>query len=403
MEIRKLTEREFDANIELTQYAFLYTISEQHKEERRSRFGEETVWGVFEEGALCAKLALMPLEVYVHGVKIKMGGIGGVATWPEKRRRGMVSALLRRALEEMKAEGQLLSYLHPFSIAFYRKYGWELFTDNKNYTIPVDKLPARQNVPGRVVREVRDIETLRSVYDRAILRYNGPMTRSRDWWEQRVMKGIPYTAVYYNEANEPEAYVLYAIEDRKWITEEIFWLNETARQGLWDFIVNHDSKLKEVQLKLPVDDPLSMLLPDPMVKQEIEPYFMARIVEAAAFIEAYPFAPSADAARESVFALQIEDRDAPWNDGRWIWTVSPDGSGKLEPFRASGDPEFPANPALAAVPSVTVTIGVLTSILLGYRRPSDLQRFGLLRTTETAAAALDALIPVRTPYLADYF
>ncbi|WP_172254186.1 GNAT family N-acetyltransferase [Saccharibacillus deserti] len=403
MEIRLLTERDFDANIELSQYAFLYTLSEQQKEERRERFGEEKVWGVFEDHELCAKLLLIPLEVYIHGRPVRMGGIAGVATWPEKRRRGMVSRLLRRALEEMRKDGQLVSYLHPFSISFYRKYGWELFTDNKNYTIPVDKLPACQNVPGRVVREVRDLDILQSVYDRAIRRYNGPLVRSRSWWEQRVMNGIPYTAVYYNEAGEAEGYVLYAIEERKWITEEIFWLNETARQGLWDFIVNHDSKLKEVQVKLPVDDPLPLLLPDPMIKQEIEPYFMGRIVDAAAFIEAYPFAPSAESEGDTRFALQIEDRDAPWNDGRWIWTVSTDGSARLEPFLVSGDPELPANPALAALPTVSVTIGILTAFLLGYRRPSELQRFGLLSASEAAAARLDALIPARTPYLPDYF
>lgn len=393
MEIRRLTDQDFDANIALAEYAFLYTLSDQQKEERRNRFGDEAVWGAFEGRELYAKLALMPLEVYVHGKKIKMGGIGGVATWPEKRRQGIVSKLLRRSLEEMKADGQLLSYLHPFSVAFYRKYGWELFTDNKRYTIPVEKLPVRKNVPGRVMREVRDINTLKSVYDRAVIRYNGPMVRSRKWWEQRVMSGIPYTAVYYNEADEPEAYVLYAIEERKWITEEIFWINETARQGLWDFIVNHDSKLKEVQLKLPVDDSLSLLLPDPMVKQEFEPYFMARIVDAVKFVEVYPFAEPAGDHR---FALHIEDRDAPWNEGRWEWTISRSGSGRLEKFD-------PSEASYADTANIRMPIGILTAMLLGYRRPSELQRVGLLETSEETASLLEALIPARTPYLADYF
>lgn len=393
MDIRRLTEQDFDANIALAEYAFLYTLSDNQKEERRKRFGDESVWGVFEGPELCAKLALMPLEVYVHGKKIKMGGIGGVATWPEKRRQGMVSQLLRRSLEEMKAEGQLLSYLHPFSVAFYRKYGWELFTDNKKYTIPVEKLPVRKNVPGRVVREVRDIETLKSVYDRAIVRYNGSVVRSRKWWEQRVMNGIAYTAVYYNEANEAEAYVLYAIEDRKWITEEIFWMNETARQGLWDFIVNHDSKLKEVQMKLPVDDPLPLLLPDPIVKQELEPFFMARIVDAVKFVEAYPFAGSAGDYR---LALYIEDRDAPWNEGNWEWKVSRSGVGGLEKVDS-------AEGLRADAANIRISIGILTAMLLGYRRPSELQRIGLLEASEETARLLDMLIPARTSYMADYF
>ncbi|TKH33755.1 GNAT family N-acetyltransferase, partial [Paenibacillus polymyxa] len=40
---------------------------------------------------------------------------------------GMVSRLLTHALEEMKTAGQSLSFLHPFSFAFYRKFGWETY------------------------------------------------------------------------------------------------------------------------------------------------------------------------------------------------------------------------------------------------------------------------------------
>ena len=61
-----------------------------------------------------------------------MGGIAGVATWPENRRQGHVSTLLKHALQEMKSKGQTLSFLHPFSIPFYRKFGWELYAEYKN-------------------------------------------------------------------------------------------------------------------------------------------------------------------------------------------------------------------------------------------------------------------------------
>lgn len=61
-----------------------------------------------------------------------MGGIAGVATWPENRRGGLVSKLLSKALARMNEEGQVLSCLHPFSVPFYRKFGWELYTDYKN-------------------------------------------------------------------------------------------------------------------------------------------------------------------------------------------------------------------------------------------------------------------------------
>ncbi|MDO3413391.1 GNAT family N-acetyltransferase [Saccharibacillus sp. CPCC 101409] len=395
MEIRRITEQEFESSLELSQYAFLYKIGEREKELRRLNFADEPVWGVFEENELCAQLMLLPFEVYIHGRRIEMGGIASVSTWPEKRRQGMVSELLRRALEEMKDHGQLLSYLHPFSVSFYRKYGWELFTDYRKYSIPVDKLPSRQEVPGRVVRGIRDIDVMKTVYDQAITKYNGPLTRSGTWWEQRVLGPAPYTAVYYSASNEPQGYVLYAIEDGRWITREMFWLNEEARQGLWTFIGNHDSRIKEVRWNAPADDPLSLLLDDPLVKQEAEPYFMARIVDAAAFVSSYPFVATGE--EKQAWTLRIEDRDAPWNAGFWNLTVQPGGQASLEslPLPSGGDEELVAD--------ICIDIGILTSMLLGYRRPVLLQAYGLIETSPQIAAVLERLIPYGTCFLADHF
>ncbi|MCQ4086308.1 enhanced intracellular survival protein Eis [Saccharibacillus sp. JS10] len=393
MEIRRLNQQDFDAYIALDEYAFLYKVSEKDKEEDRRNFDKEKVIGAFENEELSAKLVLLPFEVYIHGQVMQMGGIGGVATWPEKRRQGMVSQLLRQGLEEMKGQGQLISYLYPFSVGFYRKYGWELFTDNKKYQIPVEKLPPLKNVPGRVVREVRDIEVLKSIYDRAIVRFNGAVVRSEEWWTKRVLKRATYTAVYYNEAKEPEAYVMYKIENEKWMTKEMFWINETARQGIWDFIVNHDSRITEVQMNTPVDDPFYLLLPDPIVKQEIQPNCMARVVDVVPFVEQYPFVQTGT---EHAFTVHIQDPHAPWNDGLWNWQISREGIGRLEKLE-SGEH------GLSEATDVTLSIGTLTAILLGYRRPAELQQIGLLETSEDTAQLLNQVIPVRTPFIVDFF
>ncbi len=55
-----------------------------------------------------------------------MGGVAGVATYPEYRRSGYVKELLQHSLQTMKKDGYTVSMLHPFAVAFYRKYGWEL-------------------------------------------------------------------------------------------------------------------------------------------------------------------------------------------------------------------------------------------------------------------------------------
>ncbi|MCI3987612.1 GNAT family N-acetyltransferase, partial [Bacillus vallismortis] len=53
--------------------------------------------------------------------EMKMGGISGVATWPEYRRKGTVPELIRKALLVMKKEKQTIIFLHPIMISFYSK------------------------------------------------------------------------------------------------------------------------------------------------------------------------------------------------------------------------------------------------------------------------------------------
>lgn len=52
-------------------------------------------------------------ELYVDGARIPMGGIAGVASPPEHRRRGNVGKLLVECLRETREQGMPLSGLTP--------------------------------------------------------------------------------------------------------------------------------------------------------------------------------------------------------------------------------------------------------------------------------------------------
>ena len=79
---------------------------------------EEDVWGYFVNDRLASQLRLLPLAIWLNGVRYEMGGIASVATWPEYRRQGQVGKLLRHMLKVMRDKGMTVSMLHPFSFAF---------------------------------------------------------------------------------------------------------------------------------------------------------------------------------------------------------------------------------------------------------------------------------------------
>lgn len=395
MEIRQLQREEFEAAIGLSQYAFQFTMTPEDLEKAKKKFKPEQTWGIFDGPDLNAKLTLLPLQVYIHGQVFDMGGIAGVATWPEKRRGGMVSRLLTHALEEMKTAGQSLSFLHPFSFAFYRKFGWETYTEYKKYVIPIDKFPAKLKTEGIVKRDIKNISELDQVYQSYASRYNGTLVRDKAWWQERILNENYRTVVYYTDASDPQGYALYKIEDKQLNCDELVYENETARRALWTYFANHDSMITQGKfIYVPADDNLPFLLDDPRIQQETVPYFMGRIVDAVAFVERYPFEQIGE---ETSLTLHLTDRYAPWNEGVWRLTITTEGQGHLARMDTCNLSE---NDTVA---DLELGIQSLTTLMLGYQQADNLFNWGRIEGSSESVAALKRVIPTKQTFLLDFF
>jgi len=394
VEIRNVTEQHYNDSLDLSAFAFQIAMSEEERASRREQFKPDGKWGAFEGDKLLAQLTLLPLQVYINGRKFAMGGLAGVATWPEYRRQGLVSKLLRHSLQTMRDEGQTVSMLHPFEFYFYRKYGWELLTEYRKYTIASYLLPARVQEPGAIERLARpDTELLSSVYERYAQRYNGMLSRSADWWEERIyVRKKGQTAVYRSEDGQPQGYIIYDVKEHVMTIHELVHENETARRALWTFIANHDSMAKEFALIAPVDDDLVLLLDNPRVKQEIVPYFMTRIVDSEAFVAQYAFVSTGDPQEVDI---RVHDRDAEWNDGLFRLRVDEQGRGTLT--RIAALPEADKANALEC------DIQTLASMMFGYRRPARLFQLGKLKGSEQGVQRLEQWIPAAHTFLYDFF
>ena len=106
--------------------------------------------------------------VQFDGSPCQLGGIGGVATLPQYRRRGGIRACFREALPDMYGSGYDFSYLYPFSTAYYRKFGYEncvqkyvfgfeeFWAANREFS--ADKAAAICDIPAAKIREIaRDL------------------------------------------------------------------------------------------------------------------------------------------------------------------------------------------------------------------------------------------------------
>jgi predicted acetyltransferase len=394
--IRMIKDNEaIEESLRLSEFAFQYELSPEERQDRLAHFKPEMNWGYYVDNRLAAKLTILTLQTWINGQHFSVGGIAGVATWPEYRRHGMVRKLLIHALQTMRDQGQTISLLHPFQYAFYRKFGWETFTEFKKYEVETKLLPAWSDIVGHIKR-TSDWRLLDPIYQTYASGFNGMLIRDEDWWIRRVFKAKSGTAaIYYDDSGAAQGYIYYKVINKEMTVHELVFLNEQARKGLWKFISDHDSMLDRVLLKAPSNDKLPFLLSNPRIKQELEPYMMARIVDLVPFLEQYTFAAGLEKRK---FELQITDAQASWNNG--IFSVKVDSGGKAKVKRVEAD-ELKKTKRLST--QAVCDIGTLTALLIGYQRPAFLQSIGRLEADAAVVADLDALLPQRTTYMADFF
>lgn len=104
------------------------------------------------DGKIVSHVGLYPLEVVADGVRITVGGIGGVATLPEERGKGHMAKLLRYVIREMEKRNWPLSWLGG-DRQRYGNFGWELAGEKASLYLTERSL-AKGGIKPSVMKEV---------------------------------------------------------------------------------------------------------------------------------------------------------------------------------------------------------------------------------------------------------
>lgn len=301
MEIRPIKPEERILLSKIQCIAFLFTRDFSEFEQNPEKFykGYETGRAAFDEtGKMCSGLELIPYNVRFDGSTVRMGGIGGVVSLPEVRRRGYVRKLFEYCMEEMYEKGYVFSYLYPFSHEYYRKFGYELNLTNTEYTIPFSAFSSFKTagtvqmfVPGM------DASDIISVYNQYIQDKNLSVVREHKHWE-RFMDKDPYKTnvflyVWYNDEGQPRGYFQYSVDrsdktrlepDMK--VDEMIFLDGEAFKGMMAFLNQLASRFHNLILRLPHFENILPFFPEPYnVEQKIRTQGMNRIVNVQRALE----------------------------------------------------------------------------------------------------------------------
>lgn len=396
LHIRPVEEKDVDQFNELLSYVFQITesdIEESGYESKREMIKSKRpilelskVFGWFNGDQLVSQIAVYPCEVNIHGTLYKMGGVTGVGTYPEYAGHGLMKDLIKLALETMRADQQWISYLYPYNVPYYRRKGWEMMSDKLTFKIRDTQLPKTVEVPGIVERKEVDDPDVFSVYNQFSRENHGALQRTAFHWEEywRYENEESRTAaVYYNKSGHPTGVLFYWVAEEVFHVKEMFYLNQEARNGLWNFISAHFSMVYWVKGDIYKNEPLAFLLEDSQIKETIEPYYMARIVDVTEFLKKFPFK-----AFDQPFHFVVSDPVAEWNNG--IFGLN----------YAKGEVIVSNDPIGKAV---QLDIQTLTCVLMNYRRPAYLARIERLHTDSDTLQLLETIIPDMEAYFGDYF
>ncbi|UPW84964.1 enhanced intracellular survival protein Eis [Lysinibacillus sp. Ag94] len=399
--MREIRLDEMAQFIDLLNYVFQMSMS-IHKDRRfvnakSKQFNEGHAIGWFDGSHLVSQILCLPFEVNVHGRIYEMGGITAVGTYPEYSGHGLMESLIIETLERMRNEGQCISYLFPYSIPYYRKRGWEIMSDIVEFQIKDTQLPRYGGLNGKIRRVDPKHEDVVTIYAHYSKKTHGVMVRNsiawnekfqEDFWEEKFIDSDVnlQAAVYYDEDDIPQGYMFYRIMEENFYIDEIVYLLEEARKGLWNFVSAHNSMIYNVYGKTTGNEAVAFLLEDSEIIQKVSPYFMARIVDVKEFLLRYPFTGN-----DFQLRLAVRDRIVAWNNGTFVITKQ-DGKVAVEKVSETQSEN-----------AIQLTVQTLATMLLGYKRPSYLEKIERLQGNAIEIALLETVLPVGIPTFIDYF
>jgi predicted acetyltransferase len=327
-----------------------------------------------------------------------VAGVSLVAVLPTHRRRGILSALMRRQLADIRERGEAVAALFASEAGIYGRYGYGRASSHATYTLRAGEGALAAGAPCDPALRLRIAEPqsarteLAKVYELVLAERPGMFARSAPWWERAIgdqgsdgPPAKPVRCLLAEDDSGPRGYALYTAKGQwdegmslpggRIDVHEAMTTDPAATAALWQNLLTRDLVTEFHAWMRPVDDPLLFLLADPRrVRSRIIDNLWVRLLDVGAALAQRRYACPADV------VIEVADELCPQNEGRWRLTAA----AAAGPAGSSATCERTTAPA-----DVVLPVQALGAAYLGGTRLGAMAGAGLV--TEVTAGSVAAL------------
>ena len=344
---------------------------------------------------IVSHLTIRKYDNLIRGTNIPLAGVSFVATEHLYRNKGMASALMKSAFKDMKQNGEIISILHPFNMAFYERFGYATAETLDRYHIDAENIRDIKLPQGITIREISDLKeaTKLDEIQRTMTRY-GSMVFFRLCELEDLIK-TPNCYIFEKD-NKPIGWIKFFIYPSDFVRKQLVinfyaFKNDEALQAIvhlmrifaleFDIITEfHTTNLPIIWEGIP-EVPIREFVKDRFtLKVKRVGGFMIRVIDFVKFCEMITVPKEAS---QSV-KIEIKDKFCKWNNG--IWNLEPH-KGKLHITETTQNADLSISDLL------------LSRVVSGLTPAKTLRTVGLIDCSIETAVNLETLFPKESFYV----
>jgi predicted acetyltransferase len=319
-----ITADEVPAFVEALLSAFHHDAMPHSMERWQQVLEPERALAVRDRGRFVAGCGIFTRRLTIPGGETPVAAVTLVGVRPTHRRRGLMTALMRRQLADIHEAGrEPVAVLWASEPIIYGRFGYglaalggELEVDTRTVRLhhpsdaPVDLLPPAEA-----------LDAMRGIHETVRPELPGMLDRDGPWWEDRLRdhESDREGAQPLRAAVTDGAYALYSVKPQ-WgdrpsgevVVREVLATSPDSRAAIWGFLLGLDLTTTVTWEVAPADEPLLHMVDNVQDTQiSLHDNLLVRVVDV-------PRALTARTYREPFeVVFELADEICPWNAGRW--------------------------------------------------------------------------------------